>query len=286
MKPIKTAAAKRAAPVKPAGRRKADVVDIDEKEGGVASVNRALSILMAFESGIDGMTLAELTQATGLYHSTILRLCESLEQFRFIKRLADGRYVLGPMPFHLGMVYQGSFRLQDHALPVLRDLTRRTLETSAIYVREQQDRVCLHRVELPRTVRMNVREGERVELHKGAAGKVLLAWADDAMRLGGAEADHIRQSHYSISLAERESETAAIAAPVFGIGQKIVCAVSVGIPLYRFDSAAFTRSLPCVMEAAAKLTRDLGGDATAFAAPYEDPFVPTNPMAHARGLHG
>lgn len=251
-----------------------DAEDKDDKaEKGVASVNRALTVLMAFENSIDGMTLAELTTATGLYHSTILRLCESLEQFRFIKRLPDGRYLLGPMPFHLGMVYQGSFRLQDHALPVLRELTRSTLETSAIYVREGDDRVCLHRVELPRAVRMNVREGERVDLDKGAAGKVLLAWSAEGDRRGkGAEYDHIRSAFYAISLAERETESAAIACPVFGLGQKIVCAISAGTPLYRFDKAAFERSLPLVMAAAARLTSDLGGDASVFAAPHARPF--------------
>jgi len=247
----------------------------EKGEKGVASVNRALSILMAFENSIDGMTLAELTAATGLYHSTILRLCESLEQFRFVKRLADGRYMLGAMPFHLGMVYQGSFRLQDHALPILRELTKRTLETSAIYVREGEDRVCLHRVELPRAVRMNVREGERVDLRKGAAGKVLLAWADaDQGRGEGAEFDHIRTAGYAISLAERETESAAIACPVFGPGRKVVCAISAGTPLYRFDRAAFERSLPFVMQAAAQLSSDLGGDASLFAGPHAAPFKP------------
>ena len=239
-----------------------------QEEGGVASVNRALSILMAFENSIDGMTLAEITVATGFHHSTILRLCESLEQFRFLKRLPDGRYLLGPMPFFLGMVYQGSFRLQDYALPVLRELTRLSRETTAIYVREGDERVCLHRVELPRTVRMNVREGDRVELEKGAAGKVLLAWPDHK----GAEFEHIRRSHYAISLAERDSESAAIACPVFGIGQKLICAISIGIPLYRFDQETFHRLLPFVMQAGAQLTKDLGGNADGLMPPYAAPF--------------
>ncbi|WP_407704170.1 IclR family transcriptional regulator [Xylophilus rhododendri] len=233
---------------------------------------------MAFEDSVDGMTLAELTAATGLYHSTILRLCESLEQFRFLKRLPDGRYLLGPMPFHLGMVYQGSFHLRDHALPVIRELTQRTHETSAIYVREGEDRVCLFRVEMPRAVRMNVREGERVDLDKGAAGKVLLAWSEAASLPGGkgrgegAEYDHIRRAHYAISLAERETDSAAIACPVFGLGQKVVCAISAGTPLYRFDQAAFEKNLPLVMAAAAKLSTDLGGDGSVFAAPHAAPF--------------
>jgi len=261
-------------------------------EKGVASVNRALSILMAFEDSVDGMTLAELTAATGLYHSTILRLCESLEQFRFLKRLSDGRYLLGPMPFHLGMVYQGSFRLRDHAWPVMRELTQRTHETSAIYVREDDARVCLFRVEMPRAVRMNVREGERVDLDKGAAGKVLLAWAEPAVddvaaggpgRGEGPEYDHIRRAGYAISLAERETDSAAIACPVFGLGQKVVCAISSGTPLYRFDQAAFDRNLPLVMAAAAQLTVDLGGDPAVFAAPHAAPFRKIGTPRHGSG---
>lgn len=239
-----------------------------QDDPGVASVNRALSILMAFQDSVGGMTLAEITQATGLYHSTILRLCESLEHFRFLKRLEDGRYMLGPMPFHLGTVYQASFRLQDVALPVLRDLTQRTQETAALYVREGDARVCLHRVEQPRMVRMNVREGARVELDKGAAGKVLLAWAGQE----GEVFDHVRQAHYAVSLAERDSESAAIACPVFGVGQKLICALSLGVPLYRFDAEAFRTCLPLVMEAAGRLTFDLGGDPAGFAEPHAKPF--------------
>jgi DNA-binding IclR family transcriptional regulator len=118
---------------------------------GVAAVNRALSVLQAFESSVDGMTLTDLMNATGLYHSTILRLCESLEHFKYLKRLPDGRYRLGPTPFYLGMLYQASFRLQDTPCRCCASC-KATLETAAIYVREG-DRVCLHRRAAPRSVR-------------------------------------------------------------------------------------------------------------------------------------
>ncbi|OZI67248.1 IclR family transcriptional regulator [Bordetella genomosp. 11] len=233
-------------------------------DAGVASVNRALSILMAFEDSVEGMTLTDLMNATGLYHSTILRICESLEQFRFIKRLEDGRYMLGPAPFYLGMLYQESFRLWDYAAPVLRELIRETKETAAIYIRENNERICLHRMAQPRSVRMHVREGERVDLYKGAAGKVLLAFGGEK----GVVYDRIRKAGYAVSLAERESESAAIACPVFGVRQRLVCAVSLGIPLFRFNKAVFDQSLPLVMTAAARLTADLGGDAAMYAPPY------------------
>ena len=232
--------------------------------GGVAAVNRALSVLQAFENSVDGMTLTDLMNATGLYHSTILRLCESLEHFNYLQRLTDGRYMLGPTPFYLGMLYQASFRLQDYALPVLRELCKATLETAAIYVREGDDRICLHRVELPRSVRMNVREGDRVELEKGAAGKVLLAFSGSPVEA----LDEVRAAHYAVSLAERDSDSAGIACPVFGVGQRLVCALSLGVPLYRFNKAKMADVLPLVMDAGRRLTDDLGGDSSPLLAPH------------------
>lgn len=237
------------------------------KEGkrGVAAVDRALAILKAFENSIDGMTLTDLIHATGLYHSTILRLCESLEDAGMLKRLPDQRYMLGPTSFHLGMLYQSSFRLQDYALPVLRKLVAATRETVALYVREGNQRVCLHHLELQRSVRMHVREGDRFPLERGAAGKIMLSMAGQE----GPDFEAIRQANYSISLGERDAESAAIACPVFGLNQRLVCVISLGLPRFRFDRAAFERYLPFVMQAGHDLTHDLGGEAQGFKPPFK-----------------
>ena len=241
------------------------VMATKNKEPGVAAVNRALSILLAFEKSVEGMTLAEISSATGLYHSTILRLCESLEHAGFINRLDDGRFMLGATPFYLGMLYQETFRIWDYAAPVLRMLVRDTKETVAIYIREGNDRICLHRMVQPRAVRMHVREGERVELDKGAAGKVLLAFSGEE----GERFDIIRQSYYSVSLSERGSEAAAIACPIFGPKQTLICSISLGMPVFRFDRKIFKEFLPKVMEAAVAITKKCGGDHTVFLPPFK-----------------
>jgi len=255
-----------AKPTKTSKSKKAVETEQDT-EPGVAAVNRALTILQAFEQSIDGMTLTELMNATGLYHSTILRLCESLEHFGYLKRLADGRYMLGPTPFFLGMLYQESFRLQEYVIPVLRELVKQTGETAALYVREGEERVCLHRLHHVRSVRMNLREGERVPLDRGAAGKVLLAFSGEP----GAAFDTIRHAGYAISLGERDAETGAIACPVFSVRQQLIGAVSLGIPLFRFNKKAFDTCLPFVMQAGASLTTDLGGNTKLYAPPFEKP---------------
>ena len=142
-------------------------------EGGVAAVNRALTALLAFGNAPGGLMLAQVSEETGLNMSTLLRMFESLEQFRFIKRLPDGRYVLGPAVFQLGMMYRESFQLREYVMPILSRLSAETGETAAFYVREGDQRVCLFRIQAQRSVRTHLREGDRFPLDVGAAGRVL-----------------------------------------------------------------------------------------------------------------
>jgi DNA-binding IclR family transcriptional regulator len=93
---------------------------------------------------------------------------------------------------------------------------------------------------------------------------VLLAFGGEQ----GEAFDAVRTAHYAVSLGERDAESAAIACPVFGVGQRLVCVISLGLPRFRFDADAFAACLPHVMAAGAQLTSDLGGDNAVFAPPF------------------
>ena len=63
--------------------------------GGVAAVDRALSLLCAFKEGDLSLSLAELAERTRLYKSTVLRLLASLEHGGWVQRLDDGEALQG-----------------------------------------------------------------------------------------------------------------------------------------------------------------------------------------------
>ena len=230
--------------------------EIVEKPSGVAAVDRALLVLSAFKMSPEGLTLAELAIKTELYESTILRLLASLLRAGFVKKLNDGRYVVGPSVLPLSDMYRRSFRLADYALPKLRALATASGECAGLYVREGQQRICLHHVQPPRSVRSHVLEGEMFPLDKGAAGRVILA-IDDGV--SGALYDQIRQQGFVITQKERDPESAAIACPVFANGTELLGAISLVIPFYRFTDEVVERLLPLAMLSAAELTHELGG---------------------------
>ncbi len=223
---------------------------------GVAAVNRALSILQAFEGETEPLTLALLARRTGLYKSTLLRLIASLQAFGYVVQLPTGRYQLGPTPFRLGAVYQRANRLHDHVMPVLRRLVAEGTESPSFHVRHDQKlRLCVFRVDSQHSTLDRVEAGALLPLDRGAAGKVILAFdgaPNEAL-------NEIRQNFLGMSFGERDPDCAGIAAPVFGPDNKLIGALSVSGPKPRFTPESKTRMSELVLDAAVQLTRALGG---------------------------
>jgi DNA-binding IclR family transcriptional regulator len=230
-------------------------------EGGVAAVDRALSILDALTD--DKTSLAELSKRTGLYKSTVLRLVKSLDRFGYITRSEDGSYRLGSKVLLLGSLYQRHFKTSEIVPPVLRGLVDELHEGASFYILDGNRRVVLHRVDAARAVRDSVHEGDRFPLTNGAAGHVLRAFSGAR----GERFDLIRETMYAASYGERDAETAAISCPVFGHDARLIGALSVSGPRYRIEALGEDKIVPVLFTHARALTRTFGGDpnAPAFA---------------------
>lgn len=224
---------------------------------GVDAVERALLILEAFKDGARVMSLKEVSEKTKLNKATILRLMVSLEKFNYIVRLGEGRFSLGPNPIHLGSVYQRSFRLSDHVLPVLQSMVTKTGETAAYFIREKDFRVCLFMVESSNTLRSHLREGDVRPLRPGGTGLILQAFSGEK----GAEFNRARASYLAVNTGERHPEIASVAAPVFRVGQQLAAAISLSGPTSHFNDETLGFLSRSVLEGASALTYSFGGDA-------------------------
>lgn len=226
-------------------------------EGGVAAVDRALTILDALTD--ERVTLAELSKRTGLYKSTVIRLAKSLERYGFVLRSEDGGYRLGSKVLYLGSLYQKHFKTSDIVPPVLRRVVDDLQEGASFYIADGEHRVVLHRVDASRAVRDLVHEGDRFPLTNGAAGHVLRAFSGAR----GERFDRIREAMFAASYGERDAEIAAVACPVFGHGNRVVGALSVSGPRYRIEALGEDSIVPVLFEHAQALTQTFGGDPNA-----------------------
>lgn len=229
-------------------------------EQGVAAVDRALALLAVFEEDDEALPLAELARRSGLYKSTILRLCASLERAGYLRRLSDGKYRLGPALLKLGQFYQKSFKLEGYVLPTLRQLAKSTGESASFYIREGDKRICLFRVNSPlHRVLHYVTAGTQLPLETGAAGKVLLAFTEDDEACAA-----VRRELLVVSASRRKSDTAALACPIFSAQRGFVGAMSLAGPRTRFTETELVVMSRQLLEAAADLTDALGGASLAL----------------------
>ena len=228
----------------------------DTPTQGVAAVDRALTILNAFEESPEPLTLAALSKKTGLYKSTLLRLIASLQAFGYITRNPDGSYFLGPTLLRLGAAYQRASNLHDRVMPVLRDLVAQGTESPSFHVRhDASQRLCLFRLDSLHSTLDPVSVGMLLPLDRGAAGKVILAFCGQQ----GKEFERIRERFIAVSYGERDPHCAGLACPVFGADGNLIGALSVSGPRERFDDKNVARMSELLMEAAVRLTRDFGG---------------------------
>jgi len=225
-------------------------------EGGVQAVERALSLLEAFGLDDAGLTLAELAVRTQMHKSTILRLAETLLRRRYLERMDDGRYRIGASAFRLGAVFSNNQVPGDTLRREMRSLLDRVEESVGFYVVDGAQRVCLYRMNVDRPLGYRMRVGDTRPLPEAATGRVLAAF-------GGAQGepyDTIRARGSWAASGERDPDLASVSAPVFGTGQALIGALTVGGPRRRVEEARDAIEA-AVRAAAARCTQSLGGDA-------------------------
>ena len=233
-----------------------------QEKVGVAALERGLSILEAFTHACNPLSLAELSQLTGLYKSTILRLCASLLRRGFLHRLDDGRYHVGPAVFQLGRIYQRSFKLGDAVVPVLRHLVSKTGESASFYVRDGESDVCLYRIDSPHPIRdAGVAEGDRFPIDDSACSLMLSS-------LGGKPCPSPEMRAEDIVVATKQSRriagAAAVLSPVFQLEKRLAGVLLLSGPESRFTDAAIGEMTRLLLDQSAHLTQVLGGDARPF----------------------
>lgn len=203
--------------------------DANKAHKGVDAVERALRLLQCFDGTNRDLALHDLARKTGYYKSTILRLAASLERFGYLARMQDGRFRLGPAAMQLGAVYHDTFDLAEIMRPELKRLSDITCETASFYIRDGARRICLYRKTPMRGILHSVVEGKTMPLERGASGRVLLAWGDDAY-----DPDNLRAAGYALSRGERDPEVAALAVPIICRAGKLQGALSLSGLINRF----------------------------------------------------
>ena len=232
----------------------------DLPPSGTQSAMRAVSILEQFSETAHTLSVAEISERTGLTASTAYRLTRALASRDLLAADSVGsHYRLGPSILRLAR----SLLNTDISLkirPVLQEIQEATGETVSLFIRAGDQRTCL--VELPSAhpIRMISGTGQSYPLGSGAAGKAicsLLSAADrgDSASSGSVhdllEPSTVRESGIAESVGETVEGASAIAVAFFGSvdsSRREAYAVNVTGPVGRFNRDSRAACAPLLLD--------------------------------------
>lgn len=154
--------------------------DNDTRDGGVQSVDRALSILETLAEDDEGYRLSDLAVRTGLSASTVHRLLATLESRRFVQfDRTQSKWHVGSRAFTVGASFARRRNFSAQAIPYLRKLRDLTRETANLAVVDDEFIIVLTRMESREIMRSLTLVGGRVPMVTSGVGKAVLATYSD-----------------------------------------------------------------------------------------------------------
>ncbi|MCQ5128611.1 IclR family transcriptional regulator [Butyricicoccus faecihominis] len=252
------------------------------EHSNVQSLDRAFDLLEALCGSRNGMTIAALSQRTGLHKSTVHRLLASMCARGYVLRDEETSiYRAGMRLCELAGCITDNMDVIDRARAPMERLGRETDETIHLVMQDDCDIVYIHKVEsLSGGIRMFSRIGMRRPLYCTAVGKAILAtWPEDeafALWQGSEvractahtivsepeflrELMRVRRQGYAVDNEETELGVCCIAAAIPDYRGRASYALSISAPLARMSDDRIDELRRPLLAARNEISVALGG---------------------------
>jgi len=255
--------------------------EAEGKDGGVQSVNRALTLIETLAEDDEGYRLTDLAVRTGLSTSTVHRLLTTLEKRRFVQfDRSEAKWHIGARSFAVGSTFARRRNFVAHSMPYLRKLRDLTRETANLAVVDDETIIVLTRMESREIMRSLTKVGGRVAMVPSGVGKAVLATYSDedvnaiihrqgmprlteksTVRPGELfkALQLVRQRGYAVDDEEARMGLRCIAAVVYNDCSEPLAAISVSGMTSRVTDERVPVIGNIVRDVAAELTVALGG---------------------------
>lgn len=242
----------------------------------IASVERALDILLLLYGEGKEMGVSQIAGTLGIYKSTVFRTLYTLQEKNFVQKneLTD-KYWLGPSLYTIGMMVANSYSLSDIVAPEVEVLCQKVKEVINVSVLHADPingyrSVVVFKAKGPQQILgVDPQIGSSTAAYSSSVGKCMLAFNNiDWQIIKGTkfqqftehtitdvaelktELERIRAQGYAIDNEEREIGLFCIGAPIFNKHGKAIAAISVSGPKARITDSRFHEKVKLLKEAA------------------------------------
>jgi IclR family transcriptional regulator, pca regulon regulatory protein len=242
------------------------------------SLARGLAVLRAFADSRSHLTIAQVSQRTGLARAVARRCLYTLRQLGYVGE--DERwFFLRPQVLSLGHAYLSSTPLAVLAQPFLDEVGRTVHQSCSVATLDGDDIVYVCRSAVTRVMSINLVVGTRLPAYCTSMGQVLLAHLPEAeladylarvrlvartsrtlttvprLRKALAQA---RARGYALLDEELEVGLCSVAVPLRDARGRVVAAMNIGAPSSQTSPAAMeSRFVPVLQRAADRLAQVL-----------------------------
>jgi len=250
----------------------------------LGTILKAGQILALFDREHTEWRVSDVAETLGIAKSSAHDLLSSLTHIGVLSQTDEGRYRLGWKLVELSEILLATTELRAVAHPVLEQLMHVYQETLHLAILEKGKVVYLDKLEGKQTIRVELTGlGTHLYPHCSGLGKVLLAhlpWgcveaiiaeqglprftdqtitAADALQ---AELLRVRERGYAYDMGEIIPDLRCVAAPVRNYSGRVVAAISMSVPAYRFERSHETyRS--AIVHAGKLISRHMGAGSKA-----------------------
>jgi IclR family transcriptional regulator, acetate operon repressor len=258
------------------------------ERGGIQSVDRALSLLLAIADLGGETTLSTLAARTGLNISTCHHLLATLTQRGFVAKSIGRRgYTLGARILFLSQACL-QVELPRRAQRFIDRINQVTGETVHLAVMQGDELVTILKREARHAVRVDTGTlGKSSAAHATSTGKAILAWLpeDEILRIVTSQGMRaftpntiteyaalieelrlVRRNGYAMDREEFQPGVICIGTAIRDHSGAVVGSISASAPTMRADEQHLTQMREQVVTAARELSNELGGPGTPPAA--------------------
>ena len=244
----------------------------------IASVDRAIELLLLLESASRDMGVSELGRLLGVQKSTVHNLLQTLMARDFVRQTDSGRFTLGFRLMRLGTAASERLDIRRLADPILRELAAVANEYVLLAVLNREEVTIIDSVAPQRSTFIVPRIDFAHTFHCTALGKIFLSYETEQIKkiirtnplsrytpytlvseeTITEEIERIRRQGFAVSCDETIEGVTCIGAPIFNTHGKLEAAVSISSATARLTTDKYQEMADILKEKAAAISKMIG----------------------------
>ena len=243
------------------------------------TLQKAARVLNLFSVQHPEWHVGEVARALELPKSTTSEMLSSLAAQGLLRRTGPGHYRLGWRLLELGQTLLQTTEFRTEARTVMQELVASWGETTHLAAMEAGQVIYIEKLQGTQAIQISQSGiGVRLAAHCSGVGKILLAhmpWSEVAAIVEqhglptltpktittlehlAAELASVHQRGYAYDIEEVMPDLCCVAAPIHDFEGKVIAAISLSVPAFRFYpcQVRYTRA---IVEAAEQVSKNLG----------------------------